>query len=91
MISYLADTPKLMLNLILIYEYPILKEVGFDYSSTAEEPMKIDLLVGADQYWNLVNGEVKRCNNGGLVVLNTRLGWILSDPIKVRGNVRKIL
>ena len=41
--------------------------------------MKIDLLIGSDQYWNLVTGETRR-GSSGPVAINTRLGWVLSGP-----------
>ena len=41
----------------------------------------INLLIGADQYWNIANDEVKRYGSSGLVEINSKLGWLLSGPI----------
>ena len=51
----------------------------------ADEPSEIpdlemDVLIGSDNYWNLVTGEVKR-GDMGPVAMNTRLGWVLSGPV----------
>ena len=46
-----------------------------------EENLVVDILVGADQYWNIANGEVKR-GESGPVAMNTRFGWTLSGPVE---------
>jgi len=47
----------------------------------SEENLVIDILIGADQYWNIANGEVRRGESGPITV-NTRFGWTLSGPIE---------
>ena len=42
---------------------------------------EIDLLIGSDCYWTIINNEVKRYNQEGLVAINSKLGWILSGPV----------
>ena len=44
-----------------------------------EENLVVDILIGADQYWNIANGEVKR-GESGPVAMNTRFGCTLSGP-----------
>ncbi|XP_071055722.1 uncharacterized protein [Onthophagus taurus] len=45
------------------------------------KPVKIDLLIGADHFWNLLCvGQIKL--NDGPIMLNTRLGWRISGPIQ---------
>ena len=44
----------------------------------------IDLLFGADIYWKIVSGEVKKCNDSGLTAINSVFGWLLSGPVKRR-------
>ena len=44
------------------------------------EPFQPDILVGSDQYWNLITGETIR-ERGGLVAVHTHLGWVLSGPV----------
>jgi len=39
----------------------------------AEENLVIDIIIGADQYWNIANGEVRR-GESGPVAMNTRFG-----------------
>ena len=41
--------------------------------------MKVDVLIGSDQYWELVTGEVRR-GDSGPVAIRTTLGWVLSSP-----------
>ncbi|XP_044165250.1 uncharacterized protein LOC122949186 [Acropora millepora] len=49
-----------------------------DYS-TGEDDLMVDILVGSDQYWQLVSGKVLR-GEDGLTAIQTRLGWVLSGP-----------
>ena len=42
--------------------------------------LEVDILVGADYYWNLVTGAVSK-NKGGPTAIHTRLGWVLSGPV----------
>ena len=41
----------------------------------------IDVLTGADYYWNIVEGEIKKKNNERLIALKSKLGWLLSGPL----------
>ena len=41
----------------------------------------LDILIGADQYWNIGNGEVRR-RGSGPVAMKTRFGWTLSGPVE---------
>ena len=41
----------------------------------------VDLLVGADQYYKLVQGSIKRGRPGTPVATKSRLGWLLSGPV----------
>ena len=50
-----------------------------DYS-TGAEPAEVDILIGSDQYWQIVTGEVRR-GESGPTALRTKLGWVLSGPI----------
>ena len=44
------------------------------------ELVKVNLLIGSDVYWDVVTGEIIR-GASGPVVINTRLGWVLSGPV----------
>ena len=43
---------------------------------------EIDLLIGADIYWQIVTGETRKDDNSGLIAINSGLGWLISGPIK---------
>ena len=49
-----------------------------DYS-TGEDDIMVDILVGSDQYWQLVSGKVVRGEDGPTAI-QTKLGWVLSGP-----------
>lgn len=42
----------------------------------------VDVLLGADYYWELATGQVRRGDNGPIAV-ETKLGWVLSGPMGV--------
>ena len=42
--------------------------------------MHIDILIGCDQYRELITGEVRRGKTGPVAV-STKLGWVLSGPV----------
>ncbi|KAK2548100.1 hypothetical protein P5673_031800 [Acropora cervicornis] len=46
-----------------------------------EENLVVDILVGANQYRNIANGEIKR-GESGPVAMNTRFRWTLSGPVE---------
>ncbi|XP_067047620.1 uncharacterized protein [Acropora muricata] len=39
----------------------------------------IDILIGSDNYWNIVHGETIRCESGPIAI-SSKLGWLLSGP-----------
>ena len=55
--------------------FPNLKNSEFSNMGTGDGD--IDLLIGADYYWTVVEGSVKRCGADGPIALNTKLGWVL--------------
>ena len=58
--------------------FPILKDL--DLSDGKRGPHEIDLLIGVDYYWTIIEGEIRRCNDEGLTAINSKLGWLLSGP-----------
>ena len=58
-----------------------LASLEFSDYTQGDSSLKVDILVGLDQYWKLVTGEVIRCLNGPTAV-HTRLGWVLSGPVQ---------
>ncbi|XP_064469749.1 uncharacterized protein LOC135384478 [Ornithodoros turicata] len=50
----------------------------------------ISVLVGADQIWHLLTGEIKRSRvNCNLVAVNSKLGWAFLGPSGLRGFVAR--
>ena len=49
-----------------------------DYSD-GHEGLEVDILIGSDQYWELITGETRR-GKVGPVAICTKLGWVLSGP-----------
>ncbi len=49
----------------------------FDSGDEGNNSDSIDILVGADHYWDIVTGDVIHGRNGPTAV-NSKLGWLLS-------------
>ena len=62
-----------------IEEHPHLLGLELADFSSSESSLPVDLLIGADYYWELVTGRVCRGSNGPTAV-HTKLGWVLSGP-----------
>ena len=62
-----------------IEEHPHLLGLELADFSSSESSQPVDLLIGADYYWELVTGSVCRGSNGPTAV-HTKLGWVLSGP-----------
>ena len=45
--------------------------------------LEVDILLGADVYWEIVSGNMRRGENYGPVTLGSKLGWTLSGPVQV--------
>ena len=52
-----------------------------DLADKGKGDSEIDVLIGADYYWDIVEGGKKRDNNNKLVALNSKLGWLLTGPM----------
>ena len=61
--------------------YKELAPLEFSDYAQGDGSLQVDILVGLDQYWRLVTGEVIRCHNGPTAI-HTRLGWVLSGPVQ---------
>lgn len=54
------------------------------------EPSKVDILIGADHFWNILCvGQIKLSNNA-LVLQKTRFGWIISGPVDDTSNPKNV-
>ena len=48
---------------------------------------QIDVLIGADHYWNFMTGEVKRGSKGP-VAIKTILGWVLNGTFQLQSSIQ---
>ena len=55
-----------------------------DLADKGKGDSDIDVLIGADYYWDIVEGEIKRENNERLIALKSKLGWLLSGPLTTK-------
>ena len=55
--------------------YPFLKNLKLADEGLHKE--NIDLMIGTDFYWDIVDGSVKRGNGVAPVALGSKLGWVL--------------
>ena len=62
--------------------YPHLSGLDLADDSSSLKDVDIDILIGADFYWNFVSNESRRGEGPGPVALLTQLGWVLSGPIE---------
>ena len=46
--------------------------------------LPIGVLLGSDYYWKIVDGDIRKVDNSGLVALNSALGWLLSGPVQTK-------
>ena len=92
----LKDSPPVSLNLYVvpticepvvgqpisacIERNPKFKELPLADCSDGSMPLNVDILIGSDNYWDLVTGGICR-GEGGLAAIHTKLGWVLSGPV----------
>ena len=41
----------------------------------------VDMLIGANMYWKVVNGNMKKDNNSGLIAISSMFGWLINGPV----------
>ena len=71
-----------------INQIPHLKGLQPAHPVTSDENFEISLLVGADQYWNVVKEKVIRGN--GPTAVKSKTGYLLSGPFKTDQPVHSI-
>ncbi len=64
---------------LCLEKFEHLNELSLADHSNGRDSLQIDVLIGADYYWELVTGRTSRCEDGPVAV-HTRLGWVLSGP-----------
>jgi hypothetical protein len=66
---------------VAVEKYPHLNGSDLADNNSPSSDVDINILIGADFYWNFVSNESRRSEGRGPVALSTRLGWVLSGPI----------
>ena len=65
------------------HSYPHLQNLPLADYSVGDEDLEVDILIGADYYWSIVQSHVVRRECHGPFALRTRLGYVLSVPVSV--------
>ena len=60
--------------------YPHLRGLKLAENYNDGSDLPINILIGADYYWDICTGHTKR-GEGGPCAIKTRLGWVLSGPL----------
>ena len=50
-------------------------------SNPNNESLSIDILIGADYYWSIINNQVMKTKEEPTIALDAKVGWILSGPV----------
>ena len=67
---------------VALEKHPFLRDLKLaDNGSLREVP--VDVLIGADEYWKLVTGNIKKDDSSGLIAISSAMGWLISGPISV--------
>ena len=66
---------------VLTQNYPHLQGLSIANSSS-KTSFDVDLLVGLDFYYSFITGNVKRGQIGEPIAVESKLGWILTGPLK---------
>ncbi|CAB4030686.1 E3 ubiquitin- ligase DZIP3, partial [Paramuricea clavata] len=67
-------------------DYSHLQGLWFSDVCKENEVLEIEVLIGADYLWCFQEGNVVRGKADEPVAVQTRLGWVLSGPMKVNGS-----
>ena len=69
---------------LCVANYSHLAQLELADSSDGKGAMDINMLIGADYYWELTTGRISR-GESGPVAIHTKLGWVLSGPVPSSG------
>ena len=61
--------------------YPHLQGLPLADHSRGDEDLEIDVIIGADHYWSVVQNHVVKGELHGPVAIRTRLGYVFSGPV----------
>ncbi len=64
---------------LCVKKYNHLSRLDLADSSDGKAAMGVDMLIGADYYWELATGKTSG-GWSGPVAIHTKLGWVLSGP-----------
>ena len=67
-------------------QYDHLKYLKLSNSSDSKFKCNVDILIGADYYWDFVSGNIKR-RNSAQVAVETVLDWVLSGAYEFRNGI----
>ena len=67
-------------------QYDHLKYLKLSNSSDSKFKCNVDILTGADYYWDFVSGNIKR-RNSAQVAVETVLDWVLSGAYEYRNGI----
>ena len=67
-------------------QYDNLKYLKLSDSSDSKLNCNVDILIGADYYWDFVSGNIWR-RNSGPVAIEIILGWVLSGAYEFKNNI----
>ncbi|XP_014676190.1 PREDICTED: uncharacterized protein LOC106816151 [Priapulus caudatus] len=65
-------------------DYPHLRNLWFSDVCKEKDELEIDVLIGADYLWCFQSGRTIRGEIGQPVAVETKVGWVLSGPLKGR-------
>ena len=57
------------------------QHLNFNFPGKGNLDGETDLLIGSDNYWRFLTGEVKLCDKEDLVAVNSLFRWVLSGSI----------
>ena len=66
-------------------KYPHLHNIWFSDVCRSVDALCVDVLIGSDWLWEFHQGETRRGGPGEPVAVKTKLGWVLSGPLKFEG------
>ena len=70
---------------IAVENFSHLQNIPLADSNPEHKSLQIDLLIGCDFYWQFINGQIIKGDNGP-VALSSKLGYILSGPVNKEGS-----
>ena len=65
-------------NKINVTDFPRLD--GLEFADQFDDNNSIEVLIGSDNYWDIVSGETVKGKNGPTAV-SSKFGWLLSGPL----------